>query len=491
MKSSFLFYSTVLGIVLLSGVPAEAGAESTATFVDWLIPLSVIAVLIALNGLYVASEFAIIGTRPSQMEEMANEGDAAAGKILATLDDAQAQDRYIATAQLGITLASLGLGMYAEPALEHLLEPYLSSWFDLEALAGRFGSTPDDVLHLIGYVLVLSLITYLHVVVGEMIPKSIALSNAPKAVLRLNSAMRLSQFVLTPLVRGLNAIGNLLLKALRLPPATPRVHSPEEIEQIVFESAEGGFINAEEREIINNIFDFGDRSVGQIMTPRRKVQAIPIDIPLDEMMTFVANSTHNRFPVYEKNRENVIGILHMQNLIKHRLNAKNGQFDLRLILNPVPAVPEDTPVEELLRTFKQKRMHMAVVLDEFGGMSGVVTLEDLVEEIVGEVRDEFDVEKEPMVNVEPGVLDLAGNFLVDDLINHVYIGTPEELPSVDTVGGLVVTELGRPPEINDEVTYGDNVNFQVTAIDGRAVSRVRVTYPTPDETEVPEDHDDH
>lgn len=491
MKSSLIFYSAVFGIVFLSRASAEGGVEASATFIDWLIPISIIAVLIMLNGLYVASEFAIIGTRPSQMEEMADQGDAAAGRILATLDDAQAQDRYIATAQLGITLASLGLGMYAEPALEHLIEPYISAVFDLEGLATRFGSTPEDILHLIGYVLVLSVITYLHVVVGEMVPKSIALSNAAQSVMRLNPIMRVSQLVLTPLVRGLNAIGNLLLRALRLPPATPRVHSPEEIEQIVSESAEGGFINEEEREIINNIFDFGDRTVGQIMTPRRKVQAIPVDIPLDELMNFVADSTHNRFPIYEGDREHVIGILHMQNLIKQQLNAKNGQFDLRLILNPVPAVPEDTPVEELLTTFKQKRIHMAVVLDEFGGMSGVVTLEDLVEEIVGEVRDEFDVEKEPLVTIEPGVLDLAGNFLVDDLLDHVYIGTPEELPDVDTVGGLVVTELGRPPEINDEVTYGDNVNFQVTAIDGRAVSRVRVTYPTPDEAEDEETPEEH
>ncbi|MCB0037987.1 MAG: hypothetical protein KDE51_28330, partial [Anaerolineales bacterium] len=131
-----------------------------------------------------------------------------------------------------------------------------------------------------------------------------------------------------------------------------------------------------------------------------------------------------------------------------------------------------------LAVFKRKRIHMAVVLDEFGGMSGVVTLEDLVEEVVGEVRDEFDVEKEPLVEVEPGVLELAGNYLVDDLLDQVYLGTKEELPDVDTVGGLVVTELGRPPQVNDEVTYGNNVNFQVLSVDGRAVSRVRVSFPT-------------
>ncbi len=329
MKSSLLLYSTIVGAVVIA--QATAAEEAAAIhWTEWLLPLTIIAILIALNGLYVASEFAIIGTRPSQMEEMAKDGNKTAAGVLKTLEDPRAQDRYIATAQLGITIASLGLGMYAEPALEHLIEPFIRAVFDLDAWALRFGSTPEDMLHLIGYVLVLSLITYLHVVVGEMVPKSIALSKAARAVLALSPVMRVSQLVLNPLVSLLNSIGTLLLRLLNLPPAKPRVHSPEEIEQIVSESAEGGFINEEEREIIQNIFDFGDRTVGQVMTPRRKVQALPANIPLDELMNVVANSTHNRFPVYEGDRDHVTGILHMQNLIKQQLNSKNGEFDLNL-----------------------------------------------------------------------------------------------------------------------------------------------------------------
>ncbi|MCB0037055.1 MAG: HlyC/CorC family transporter, partial [Anaerolineales bacterium] len=345
MKSSLLLYSTILGAFVLAQTTAAEEAAAIH-WTEWVLPFTIIAILIALNGLYVASEFAIIGTRPSQMEEMAKDGNKTAAAVLKTLEDPRAQDRYIATAQLGITIASLGLGMYAEPALEHLIEPFIRAVFDLDAWALRFGSTPEDMLHLIGYVLVLSLITYMHVVVGEMVPKSIALSKAARAVLALSPVMRVSQFVLSPLVSLLNSIGTLLLRLLNLPPAKPRVHSPEEIEQIVSESAEGGFINEEEREIIQNIFDFGDRSVGQVMTPRRKVQALPANIPRDDLMNFVANSTHNRFPVYEGDRDHVIGILHMQNLIKQHLNSKNGEFDLHLILNPAPAVPEDTPVED-------------------------------------------------------------------------------------------------------------------------------------------------
>lgn len=469
---------------LLTTVGSAATEAEAATLGDWLLPFFIIAILIVLNGIYVASEFSIIGTRPTQMEELAGQGNSTAQHILETLNDAQRQDRYIATAQLGITIASLGLGMYAEPALEHLLEPYLRSWFDLEAWATRFGSTPEDILHFLGYVLVLSVITYLHVVVGEMIPKSLALSSSARTALWLDPLMRVSQLVLTPLVRLLNAIGNVILRALRLPPATTRVHSPEEIEQIISESAEGGFINEDEREIIQNIFDFGDRTVGQVMTPRRKVQAVPVDIPRDALMKMVAESTHNRFPIYEGDRDHIIGILHMQNLIKHQLQSKGHQFDLRLLLNTAPAVPEDKPVEELLAIFKRRHIHMAIVLDEFGGMAGVVTLEDLVEEIVGEVQDEFDNEKPPLIEVQPGVLDVAGNYLLDDLDNYIYLGDTSNLPDVDTVGGLVVTALGRPPEVGNEVKHNESVHFVVQAVDGRAISRVLIHYPVAEKSDL-------
>ena len=480
MMSKFLVPLLLLGgsIGSLSyGVATvNTAAETPPSIWAWLVPLLVIALLIALNGLYVSAEFAIIGTRPSQMEEMARQGQPSAEQVLHILDNPRQQDQYIATAQLGITIASLGLGMYAEPALEHLLSPYLMRWFDLETWAVTFNTTADHLLHLLGYVLVLSGITYLHVVVGEMVPKAIALSHPAQTALQVNPLMRLSHLTLTYLVRLLNAVGALLLRLGNLPPPKTRIHSPEELEQLVTESAEGGFINEEEREIIHNIFDFGERYAAQVMTPRRKVQAIPVDIPEQELLNFVAHSTHNRFPIYEGTMDHVIGILHMQNLIKHSLLGK-GNLDLRLLLNPAPAVPEDTAVEDLLAIFKQQHIHMAIVLDEFGGMAGVVTLEDLVEEVVGEVQDEFDVEHAPYVELEPGVLELAGSYLLAHLLEDVDLGDEDELPEVETVGGLVVTALGRPPQVGDELTLNETVNFKVLAIDGLAIARVQVNFP--------------
>jgi CBS domain containing-hemolysin-like protein len=447
-------------------------AEGTLPNVTLLIvPLIVIFILILLNGIFVASEFAIIGVRPTQMEQKVNEGDKKAQFVLDVLESRQRQDQYIATAQLGITMASLGLAMYGEPRISHLIEANLESWFDIS----------ESVSNGIGYFVALSLLTYLHVVLGEMVPKTLALTDASGASLRLSRVMQISQTILSVAVRVLNGIGSLLLKLLRVPPAhgQSRLLAPEELELVVSESAEGGLIKEDAQEMIRNIFDFSDRTVGQVMTPRTKVQAIPADIPMDELLTLVTESRHSRFPVYDDDLDHILGILHLKDLIRHTIKP-SATFDLRLILRAAPAVPEDQLVERLLAVFKQQRLHMAVVLDEFGGIAGIVTLEDLVEEVVGEVRDEFDLEKEPYVEIAPGVLEVAGDYLVDDLIEEVYIGDEETLPDVETVGGLVITQLGRPPQINDEVVYGNQVLIRVLDVDRRAVARVRIEYPVID-----------
>ena len=433
-----------------------------------IVPLIIIFLLILLNGLFVASEFSIIGVRLTQMEQRVNEGDKKAQKVLDILESRPRQDQYIATAQLGITMASLGLAMYGEPKISHFIEAYLVGWFDMS----------EAVANGVGYFVALSLLTYLHVVIGEMVPKTLALTDASGASLRLSQIMQISQSILNIPVRVLNWIGNLLLKLFRVPPAhgQSRLLAPEELELVVTESAEGGLIEEDAEEMIRNIFDFSDRTVGQVMTPRTKVQAIPSDIPLDELLTLVTESRHSRFPVYDGDLDHILGILHLKDLIRQSIKPATS-FDLRLILRAAPAVPEDQLVETLLAVFKQKKLHMAIVLDEFGGIEGVVTLEDLVEEVVGEVRDEFDLEKEPYVEIAPGIVEVAGDYLVDDLMEEVYIGNESTLPNVETVGGLVIAKLGRPPQINDEVVYGDRVLIKVLDVDRRAVARVRIEFP--------------
>ena len=440
-------------------------------------PGLIILLLIMLNGLFVMAEFAIISVRATQMEYLANQGHRPAAIILSILRSADRQNHYIATAQLGITIASLGLGMYGERQISVLIEPYLARLLNLDLHAA--------VITSLGYLFALSLLTYFHVVGGEMIPKSLALNSPDKTAFAILPPIRVAQTVFDLPVRLLNGIGNALLRLFRIPPAEgqARLHSPEELELLVAESVEGGLLNSNEEEIIGNIFDFSDRQVDQVMTPRRHVQAIAHDTSLPDLLRQVADSKRTRLPVYEGDLDHIIGMLHLKDLVRYQTRTK-GAFDLRLLLRPVPVVPETYPVEKLLTTFKRRHIHLAVVLDEYGGTAGIVTLEDLIEEIVGEVQDEFDQEAEPLVELAPGVLEVAGNYLLEDIAEYVNLGREEDWPDVDTVGGLIMTGLGRLPQVGDTVTYRD-IQFTVLATDGLAVARARVEY-TPEDITPPE-----
>ncbi len=467
--SKLAFSLTIPAFFALSLISSSEALPDLGTL---LIPLLIIAVMVLVNGFFVAAEFAIIGVRSSKVDQMVQEGSKEAESVQEILDSPRKKERYIATAQLGITIASLGLGMYGEPKIAEFIGPYLTR------LIGS--QVSPAILHTISTVIALGFLTTVHVVIGEMVPKSITLSTPDKAVLTLSKPMGLAQRVLGIPVRALNGIGRLLLRLFKITAAEGQVslYTVEEIELIVSESAEEGLLLEEEEEMIRNIFDFSDRQAGQIMTPRPKVQAIASDISIDDLLTTVVTSRHSRFPVYKDDLDHVIGILNLKDLVQKQLK-RNGDLQLADILRPAPAVPEDIPIERLLTEFKTQRMHMAIVLDEFGGLAGIVTLEDLVEEIVGEVRDEFDFESEPLIELEPGVIEVAGNYLVVDLLDYVYLGDEENLPDVETVSGLIHTWLGRPPQVGDVIAAAGNGVVQITVIDvdGLAVSRAKVEFP--------------
>ncbi|MCO5195866.1 MAG: hemolysin family protein [Anaerolineae bacterium] len=442
----------------------------------WL-PLIVIIVLVLINGFFVSAEFAILGARASRMERLAADGDTNAGHVQGILESSEKQNSYLATAQLGITVVTLALAMYGEPRISHFLEPYLAQVFNVEL--------SDELVHTLGYLISLGVLTYLHVVIGEMVPKSMALTNANELVLRLDPGMRILQKVFDWPIRFLNSIGTLLLRIFRIPPAGghSRLYSAEEIEQLVSESTEGGLIAEEAEAMIRRIFDFSERTVGQLMTPRRKIQAVPTDIAYDELVNLVVESRHSRLPVYEHDLDHVVGTLYLKDLMRQHVESGEPVPVTTLMRPEVPIVPEDFSAEEMLLRFKSDRLHLAMVLDEFGGMAGLVTLEDLVEEVVGEVRDEFDVENEPYVVIKPGVAEMSGDYLLAELLENVYLGKEESLPEVDTIGGLIVTLLGRPPQVGDVVPMGKEIVFTVIAVDGRAVSRAKVEYPALDSAE--------
>lgn len=497
--SKLLLLLATPGVTLFSFAFVSAAAEGDLPpYSVLIVPAIVIVVLVLLNGFFVAAEIAIVGVRSSQIEQMAEEGDQAAQSIFSVVDSREKQDTYIATAQLGITIASLGLAQYGEPQIDHFLEPRVENWQGLHAVESFFSSLPMfdnvEIGPWISYIVALSLLTYLHVVIGEMVPKSFALSDSVAVSKLLVKPMQLFQTILKYPVWVLNGIGSWLLRlfGVSVVEGHERVLTQEELELIVTESAEGGLLNVEEEEMIRNIFDFGDRTVGQVLTPRRKVQAIPVQMAYEDIMEFAADSRHSRFPVYEENLDHILGMIHIKDLARQSLKP-NSKFDIRLMLRSIPVVSVDQPVETLLAAFKSERQHLAVVLDEFGGMAGLVSLEDLVEEVVGEVRDEFDQEKEPYIDVAPGIVEMTGEYLVDDLIEDlVYLGEVEALPEVATVGGLVIAKLGRPPAVGDQVTYNDEtVRLKVLAVDGRAVVRVRLEYPATEERNQGDDASAH
>ncbi len=424
----------------------------------------VILFLVLVNGLFVAAEFSIIGVRASRIEQLAGEGHSAARWVREVLRDRRWTDRYIATAQLGITLASLGLGMYAEPAIAHLIEPPLYNWFGFE----------EAVIHTISFFFALTLITYLHIVLGEMVPKSLALQNAEGTVLLLTAPMRVVGKLFSIPVAALNRIGLWTLKLLRVRPPgkESRLYSLDELELVVLESYAGGLLDERAQALVANILDFTEERVEQVMMPRPLMTAIPVTIDEEELLALVPTTPYSRLPVYEGTIDNIIGILHLKDLVRQQLAGE--PFDLRALLRQVPFVPETVPVKTLLASFRRLRQHMAIVLDEHGGTQGLVTLEDLLEEVVGEVRDEFDVgEEDALTIIAPGHLMALGTAQLHELEEAVSLG--EHGHDVHTVGGLVLAELGRRPLVGDEVRVG-NVAFRVEAVDGLTIRRVSIRY---------------
>ena len=433
-----------------------------------LLPTLITLILIVVNGLFVAAEFAIISVRSTQIEQLSRKGNRRAKLVLKILKSPNETNKYIATAQLGITLASLGLGMYAEPNIATIIEPHLFSIMN--------NSMNVMIVHSIATLITLALLTYLHVVLGEMIPKSLALSNPKSTVLSIMTTMYWTQKLLSIPVSTLNFIGDNMLKALKINPPKDdsRLHSNTELAQLVNESTIDGIFQENEQTLLLGVLSFADQKVSQIMTPRNHLQAIAYDTPLDKIIQQVTQSKYSRFPVYQNNLDNIIGILHIRDLIKQNLLNTNNKFSLRPLLRPAPYIPESAPLTNMMAALKRNRVHMAVAIDEYGGTAGIVTLEDLVEEIVGEVRDEFDSFNEPIVQISSYSFNTSGDCPVSTLLNHIELGPIENLPEVETVSGLIMTWLGRPPKPQDTYTYNENVLFTVLDVEGLTATKIRI-----------------
>ena len=432
---------------------------------ELLLPLTVITALIAVNGFFVAAEFAIAGAARPRVAQLAEEGNPAAATILTILNSPVEINRYLSTAQVGITIASLGLGMYGEHAVAGWLEG------PLEQL-GWFGTA---AAHTIASVIAVALLTYLHIVLGEMIPKALALQSASTVAISLCAAMLTAERIFRPLTAVLNLIGNRLLALMGIPlsEAHTRLMSSQELAYIVEESSEGGFLDEREQVFLENVIDFHERSVGQVMTPRPRMVAIPVEAGRREVLDTVVEEGHSRYPIYENNRENIIGILHVKDLAR---NLATGQddFELRRLMRPVQFVPESLPLDEMLAQFRSKHVQVAIVLDEYGGVAGLVTLEDLAEEIIGEIHDEFDEEMPPFTALDEHTLRIRGDLLLDELTQHYDLEFPQAADTdAETVGGLIMSVLGHVAQVGETVEC-TGARLEVESTEGLAIRTVIV-----------------
>lgn len=435
---------------------------------DILTPIFIIILLIAVNALFVAAEFAIVASRKHKLEALGATG-ASADRVRELLANVRKQDRYVAVAQLGITMATIGLGMYGEPSI--------ASW--LYAPLERIPGVTYGLAHLIGTIIAISAMTYLHVVIGEMIPKAIALDKPERTAIAINRPMQAFEALFRPGVKVLDNIAGAFLKLMKIPPSGGhgRLHTTQELEMLVNESTLGGVLEAEQQELIENIFDFSEREVYQCMTPRTKVIGIKVDATPEEVTELMATSKHSRFPVYEGDLDHIVGILHIKDFIRQQTLSPNSHFRLRKLLRRAPRVPLYMSSENLLASFKRLKVHMAIVMDEYGGTDGIVTMEDLLEEIVGEVYDEHDIqEPDEVTSLPDGNLKVEGDFPLEDF-DELHPGLLESEHAV-TIGGLIVEELGRPPEIGDTVEL-NGVILKVETVDGLAVTSALLTLPPP------------
>lgn len=441
---------------------------------DVIIPIGVISLLILFNGIFVAAEFALIAAPPTRLIQSAEGGSHLAEQVLAVLSDTNRQNRYLATAQIGITVVSLGLGMYGE----HILAEWL-----FQALE-KYTALAEQLAHTIAIFLAVVLLTYLHVVLGEMVAKSLALQYSESTALRLILPMTIIQRIFNPVISLLNGLGNVITRLIGVPPAEQisRLFSPDELEIIVEESYEGGLIESSQQLFIENIFDLRYRTVGQVMTPRTRIVGISVEQSEEEVLQTICEMAHSRYPIYEGDLEQIIGLLHIKDLSRHRLHPEED-FDLRAFAQrrPVSFVPISLPLSQMLVRFRTEQISLAVIVDEFGGTAGIVTLEDLIEEVIGEIQDEFDMEDLPFEQLDPRQLRVKGSLLLAELNQHFDLKL--EYPDIYTVGGLIMSALGSIPEVGDEAEV-DGLVFTVEAVDGRAVETARVFLP---ETEQEDD----
>lgn len=426
-----------------------------------MIVVLIVALLLFANALFVAAEFAIVAVSRTAVEHRATKGDGLSRRLLELLLSSQQRDRFIATAQFGISVASLGLGMYGEHTLAAWLETRLEP---------MLGDASFVTSHTLATLSAIAFLTYLHIYLGEMIPKALALGQAEATARAVYWPMRALLFALYPVIIGLDAVGAFCLRLVgirRQVDTHEESYSPEELQLIVEESQAGGALRAESGRLVRELFEFGDLTAAEAMVPRVRVVGIRVGTPPAELRQLMMTNRHTRYPVYDGDLDHIVGMLHVKDLLRRLMNGETiTAGDVR----PLPVVPATASLDTVLTTMERAHAHMAVVIDEHGGTAGVLSLEDLAEEVVGEIDE--GVPRAPNIMALPdGSVIAAGTLRLDELGQHFNLDLHHE--EVDSVSGLVMALLDRPPVPGDVAEF-DRFQFTVISVSGLGAREVKV-----------------
>jgi CBS domain containing-hemolysin-like protein len=429
--------------------------------VTLLLIAAVVCVFLLINAFYVAAEFALVGAPKAAIEHRAGEGDKLAERLMTLMESSRLQDRYIATAQFGITVASLGLGMFGEHALADLVSGHL----------GFAGHLRWITAHALASVVAVGFLTCGHIVFGEMLPKSIALQHTERVARWLYWPMRASWFAAFPFVWTFSRVGAIALKVLgihRSAHTEEQLHTADELRMIVEESEEGGAIRAQTGRLLGELFEFGDLTASQVMVPRVRVVGVPIGATPADLRALLLARLYTRYPVYDGDLDHIIGVLHVKDLLRRILaNEPVAAGDIR----SMPVVPETARLDDVLAVMQRASTHMAVVIDEHGGTAGTISIEDLSEEVVGEISEDAS-EVPSLLEEAPGVWRAAGTARIEEVGQKFDLELEHE--DVDSVSGLVLERLGRPPLVGDVVDF-EQLRFEVLSVAGRGVREARVS----------------
>lgn len=433
----------------------------------WIIlNLLLVFFLVFLNGFFVASEFAFVKVRGSRLAELASEGNKRA-KLAQHVTSHL--DAYLSACQLGITLASLGLGWIGEPAVAHLI---------VEPILGFFGA-PDYLIAPVSFGIAFGIITFLHIVLGELAPKSVAIFKAEGTSLWLSAPLMAFHKVAYPAIWLLNGAANKMISWFGIRPAGAHEngHTEEEIRILMKESQKSGHIDENELSLVENIFEFSDRVAREIMIPRTLMECLYTNFTFEENLEIVMKGRHTRYPVAHEDKDHIIGIVHVMDMYNAALTQDRKEVDLQSLIRPVPVISESMEISQVLRVMQRERVHMVVVVDEYGGTAGLITLEDILEEIVGDIQDEIKPER-PEIEILADKTSFDARILIEKVNELLQINIEDD--EVDTLGGWVYSQLNGAPQVG-QIVYFNDIAFEITEVEHLRIIRIEAhVTPSPE-----------